>query len=159
MPSEPRARGAMIAAPGGATGASARFSDDVAAHAVANRISRAVMYANTNRPSTDPNVAPAGPCMITPRYSDATCLNTSKPTAANRPARTELRKLSGSRGSRAIIQVNSSQEMSSDASSDATCNATLTPEACSRPNQPNTFRIRAPLEGAWTASVTTSPGE
>ena len=52
----------MDAASGGPTGAATRLSVDVAAHAVANRISRAVMYANTIRPSTGPNVAPAGPC-------------------------------------------------------------------------------------------------
>ena len=50
----------MTAGSGGSTGAAIRFSVDVAAHAVANSSSRAVMYTNTIKPSTGPNVAPAG---------------------------------------------------------------------------------------------------
>ena len=43
-----------------------------------------------------------------------TCLKISNATAASKPARAALRKLIDSRGSRAIIQVNSSHEMRSD---------------------------------------------
>ena len=42
----------------------------------------------------------------------------SKPTAAISPALSALRKLTDSRGNRAMIQVNSSQEMSTDIASD-----------------------------------------
>ena len=60
-PSRTCTREVICAGSGGSTRAAARFSVDVAAHAVANRINRAVMYANTIMPSTGPNVAPAGP--------------------------------------------------------------------------------------------------
>jgi hypothetical protein len=50
----------MTAGAGGGTGAGRTFLGDVAAHAVANRTSRAVMYANTIKPNTGPNATPAG---------------------------------------------------------------------------------------------------
>ena len=64
-------------------------------------------------------MTPAGPCMTRRRYSEPSCLNTSKPTAASRPARAALRMSTGVRGRRAIIQVNISHATRTDASSDS----------------------------------------
>src|ERR1700736_3630021 len=47
----------MTAGAGGSTDAARELSVDVAAHAVANSSSRAVMYANTIKPTTGPNGA------------------------------------------------------------------------------------------------------
>ena len=71
----------------------------------------------------------------------ATCLKISNPTAAIRPARTLLRKLTDSRGNRAIIQVNSSQDTSRDITSDAACSTALSPDVSRIPIQCNTLSI------------------
>ncbi len=51
----------------------------------------------------------------------------SNATAASSPARTLLRKLTDSRGNRAIIQVNSSHDTSNDTTMEATRNTRLSP--------------------------------
>ena len=63
-------------------------------------------------------MTPAGPCSTTRRYSEATCLNTSKPMAASSPARAAARIGTGRRGSLAIIAVNITHATRTDSASD-----------------------------------------
>ena len=88
------------------------------------------------------------------------CLNTSKPTAAINPARTELRKLTDSRGSRAMIQVNSSQEIKHRHQT-ATPRAAATPipgTSC-RPSHSSTCFITSELPSTVSAMVMTMRDE
>src|ERR1700744_2316011 len=114
------------------------------------------MYANTIKPSTGPNTAPAGLRSTACKEIDPTCLKSSKPIAAINPARIEATRLTFSRGSRAIIQVNSSQETNHDTNSEITLKIRSNTENSGIPNHLSTADIGAVWVSALNATVAMS---
>ncbi len=102
-----------------------------------------------------PNATPAGPTSTLSRYSEPACLRISNPIPARVPAKIALRKATGSRGSRAITQVNTAAVAAIEKSSAAMRSATPIPTMFCRLSTSTTRRMIGPLLTADKPSDTT----
>ena len=97
---------------------------------------------------------PPGCAGRTSGRSTPTNLNTSKPIAAIRAARIALAKLTGSRGSRAIIQPNTNHDNSNDTNTDTDrAGSRPAPARCGYPAIPTVVAIGAASASALSARV------